>query len=66
VKRHYESPDPLLAPAAAADETGRALSTFWRDVKSGLLPTPRYVGIRRPRWRRSELRAAIDAIPRKV
>lgn len=56
--------DPLLSAAAAAPETGRALSTFWRDVKRGILPAPYYVTPKAPRWRRSELRAAVDAAPR--
>ncbi len=57
----YVPDDPLLTAAEAAPETGRALSTFWRDVKRGLLPAPYRVTPRSPRWRRSELRAAVDA-----
>jgi predicted DNA-binding transcriptional regulator AlpA len=60
----YVPDDPLLAAAAAAAETGRALSTFWRDVKAGRLPPAYYVAPRSPRWRRSELRAAVDACRR--
>lgn len=56
--------DPLLTAEEAAAETGRALSTFWRDVKRGTLPPPYYVTPRAPRWRRSELWAAIEAAPR--
>jgi predicted DNA-binding transcriptional regulator AlpA len=56
--------DPLLIAAEAAAETGRALSTFWRDVKRGTLPAPYYVTPRAPRWRMSELRAAVEAAPR--
>jgi predicted DNA-binding transcriptional regulator AlpA len=56
--------DPLLPAAEAAPETGRALSTFWRDVKRGILPPPYYVTPRAPRWRLSELRAAVQASPR--
>lgn len=56
--------DPLLTAAEAAAETGRALSTFWRDVKRGTLPAARYVTPRAPRWRLSELRAAVEAAPR--
>lgn len=67
-KRHralrYACDDPLLNAAEAAAETGRALSTFWRDVKRGTLPAPLYLNPRMPRWRRSELRAAVDAAPR--
>ena len=53
--------DPLLMAEEAAAETGRAISTFWRDVKRGVLPAPYYVTPRAPRWRLSELRAAVDA-----
>lgn len=60
----YTCDDPLLTAAEAAPETGRALSTFWRDVKRGTLPAPLYLNPRMPRWRRSELRAAVDAAPR--
>lgn len=56
--------DPLLTAAEAAAETGRALSTFWRDVKRGTLPPAYYVTPRSPRWRMSELRAAVEAAPR--
>ncbi len=60
-KPEYVPTDPLLAARQAAPETGRALSTFWRDVKRGILPAPYYVTPRAPRWRLSELRAAVDA-----
>ena len=56
--------DPLLTARESAAETGRAISTFWRDVKRGLIPPPYYVTPRSPRWRRSELRAAVEAAPR--
>lgn len=57
----YAPQDPLLNAPESAAETGRAISTFWRDVKAGRLPPPYYVTPRCPRWRRSELRAAVDA-----
>ena len=60
----YICDDPLLTAGEGAAETGRALSTFWRDVKRGTLPSPIYLNPRMPRWRRSELRAAVDAAPR--
>ena len=60
----YRSSDPLLAAPEAAIETGRAISTFWRDVKIGLLPAPYYVTPRSPRWRLSELKATVAAAPR--
>jgi predicted DNA-binding transcriptional regulator AlpA len=56
--------DPLLTAEEAAAETGRAVSTFWRDVKRGILPAAYYVTPRAPRWRQSELRAAVEAAPR--
>lgn len=56
--------DPLLTAEEAAAEAGRALSTFWRDVKRGTLPPPYYVTPRAPRWRVSELRAVVEAAPR--
>jgi predicted DNA-binding transcriptional regulator AlpA len=58
------TPDPLLTAEEAAPETGRAVSTFWRDVKRGILPAPYYVTPKSPRWRLSELRAAVEAAPR--
>ncbi len=58
------APDPLLTAEEGAAETGRGVSTFWRDVKRGTLPAPIYLNPRMPRWRRSELRAAVAAAPR--
>jgi predicted DNA-binding transcriptional regulator AlpA len=58
------SEDPLLMAEESAAETGRALSTFWRDVKRGVLPATYYVTPRAPRWRLSALRAAVEAAPR--
>ncbi len=57
----YRPDDPLLDAREAAVETGKGLSTLWRDVRAGRLPEPYYVSPRCPRWRLSELRAAIDA-----
>jgi predicted DNA-binding transcriptional regulator AlpA len=65
VKQAYIPEDPLLNVAEAAKETGRAVSTFWRDVRAGLLPAAYYVTPRSPRWRRSELRACVYACPRR-
>jgi len=53
--------DPLLTAAEAAAERGQARSTFWRDVRAGRVPLAFYVSPRCPRWRRSELRAGVDA-----
>ena len=60
-KPTYMPDDPLLDARESAAETGRALSTFWRDVRAGRLPRAYYVTPRCPRWRRSELRAAVEA-----
>lgn len=56
----YVPDDPLLDARESATETGRALSTFWRDVRAGRLPPAYYVTPRCPRWRRSELRASVE------
>ena len=60
-KAEYVPDDPLLTAAEAAAERGQALSTFWRDVRAGRVPPAYYVSPRCPRWRRSELRAALEA-----
>ena len=67
-KPDYVPNDPLLTAAEAAVERGQALSTFWRDVKAGRVPPAYYVTPRCPRWRRSEIRAGVDACraPAKV
>lgn len=57
----YIPDDPLLTAREAAAERRQALSTFWRDVKRGLVPPAIYVSPRCPRWRRSEIRAALEA-----
>lgn len=67
-KPEYVPDDPLLTAAEAAVERAQALSTFWRDVRAGRVPPAYYVSPRCPRWRRSELRAALEACraPAKV
>ena len=60
-KPEYVPDDPLLTAAEAAIERGQALSTFWRDVRAGRVPPAYYVTPRCPRWRRSELRAGLEA-----
>lgn len=57
----YVPDDPLLTAAEAAAERRQALSTFWRDVRAGRVPPAYYVSRRCPRWRRSELRAGLEA-----
>lgn len=65
-KPTYIPDDPLLTAAEAAAERGQGLSTFWRDRAAGLVPQPFYIGPRTPRWRRSEIRAGIDACRAKA
>ena len=60
-KPAYVPDDPLLTAAESATERGQALSTFWRDVAAGRIPPAFYISPRCPRWRRSELRAGIEA-----
>ncbi|MGE0714317.1 MAG: helix-turn-helix transcriptional regulator [Alphaproteobacteria bacterium] len=58
-------PDPLLTAREAAEYRRQGLSTFWRDVARGTAPKPVYVSPGAPRWRLSELDAAIAAGIRK-
>lgn len=58
---NYIPDDPLLTASEAAAERGQGLSTFWRDLAAGLIPPAYYIGPRTPRWRRSEIRASIEA-----
>lgn len=52
--------DPMLTAEEAAAEAGVALSTWWKHVKSGRFPAPTYPLPRCPRWRRSDVRAALE------
>ena len=56
-----KSLDGLIDSQAAVDFLGVSLSTLWRQVKDKRLPAPVYVAERSPRWRRSELLAALEA-----
>jgi predicted DNA-binding transcriptional regulator AlpA len=61
--------DPLLPAREAADEVGLSLAGFWRAVAAGRLPAPVYPSSKSPRWRASELRAALEqtrALPREA
>ena len=53
--------DPLLTAREGAAEARLSLAAFWRAVAARRLPPPLYPLPRAPRWRRSELRAALDA-----
>ncbi len=56
----YRASDPLLSASDAAAECGIGKSSFWAAVAAGYLPQPVYVTSKTPRWRASELRAAIE------
>jgi predicted DNA-binding transcriptional regulator AlpA len=61
--------DPLLPAREAAEEVGLSLAGFWRAVARGRLPAPVYPSPKSPRWRASELRAALEAtraLPREA
>ena len=51
----------MLTAREAAAETRLSLAAFWRSVAAGRLPRPLYPLPRAPRWRRSELRDALEA-----
>jgi predicted DNA-binding transcriptional regulator AlpA len=53
--------DPLLTPQEAAAEVGIAVATWWKWVKLGRFPQPIYPLPKSPRWRRSEVRAALTS-----
>jgi predicted DNA-binding transcriptional regulator AlpA len=53
--------DPLLTARQGAIEVAVSLPAFWKAVSDGRLPAPLYVLPRAPRWRRSELRAAVES-----
>lgn len=57
----HSTPDPLLPAELAAAEVGLSLPAFWKGVASKRLPAPFYPAPRAPRWRRSELKAALEA-----
>ena len=51
----------LLTAREGAAEARLSLAAFWRAVAARRLPRPLYPLPRAPRWRRSELRAALEA-----
>ena len=53
--------DPLLNAESSAAEVELSLPAFWKAVASRRLPAPFYPAPRAPRWRRSELLAALEA-----
>lgn len=52
----YVPDNPLLTAKEAAAERKQGLSTFYRDVKRGLIAPPIYVSPRCPRWPRNTIR----------
>ena len=56
----WTADDPLLTARQSADDLTISLPAFWKGVADGRLPEPFYVLPRAPRWRRSELRAALE------
>lgn len=54
-KSHNQVADRLMTAREAADYRRQGLSTFWRNVKEGLVPKPIYITARSPRWRLSDL-----------
>ena len=57
---NYVCDDPLLDARRAAQEVGLSLPGFWKAVQERRLPAPLYPAARAPRWRQSELRAALE------
>lgn len=53
--------DRLLSARDAAQELGISISLFWRLNRTGEVPPAIYVTAKAPRWRHSELHAAMDA-----
>lgn len=53
--------DPLLTAEQSAAEVGLSLPAFWKAVAAQRLPAPMYPAARAPRWRRSELLAALES-----
>jgi hypothetical protein len=56
----YTPSDPLLVAEHAAVEVGLSLPGFWKAVQAERLPAPVYPLSRAPRWRLSELKAAVE------
>jgi predicted DNA-binding transcriptional regulator AlpA len=53
--------DRLLDASALAELLGAHPCTVWRSVKEGRLPRPLYIAPTAPRWRESEVWAALEA-----
>jgi predicted DNA-binding transcriptional regulator AlpA len=55
------APDRLVPAIEGAELVGLSLAAFWRGVAAGTFPAPLYPAPRAPRWRVSELMAALEA-----
>lgn len=54
--------DPLMSARESAAELNISLPGFWKGVEDMRFPQPLYVLPRAPRWRRSELWAAVERL----
>jgi predicted DNA-binding transcriptional regulator AlpA len=64
----YNPSDPLLNAKQSAAEVGLSIPGFWKGVAAERFPAPYYPAGRAPRWRLSELKAALEktrALPRE-
>jgi predicted DNA-binding transcriptional regulator AlpA len=52
--------DRLLDVDGVADMVRASVATVWRETKAGRLPRPLYVAPTAPRWRESEVWAALE------
>jgi predicted DNA-binding transcriptional regulator AlpA len=57
-----DAADPLLTAHESAAEAGCSIAAWWRGVRAEYLPAPYYVAPTLPRWRRSEIKAAVEAL----
>src|SRR5271168_1698704 len=55
-----ETADPLLTAHEAAAEVGSSIASWWRGVAAERWPKPLYPSPQSPRWRRSEIFAALE------
>ena len=56
--------DRLLRIADVQEMTGLSRASVYKKVAEGLLPRPVRLSPRCVRWRKSELQATIEALPR--
>lgn len=58
-----EEIDPILRRPAVEQATGKKRSTIYAGVKAGTFPPPVKIGPNAVGWRRSVIRAWLDALP---